>query len=192
MTSCIDGIDVLRVARTPKKHCHGDETSYSVFCFHRTSVSLDPGALLSGRGRRRTGARAQREPLRVTIHTWDIDSRKRDTTSCSIRKAIELLFLYSLISTFKMISAGLNTRTVINLKKRREKVVCTHFDLYCRLWSPPSSSDSIMVPLIGFVQLVIHWDSCWVTNNVGTRCAPQAAHRIQSGSPRDPHSLHTD
>lgn len=35
---------------------------------------------------------------------------------------------------------------------------------------------------MGFVQLVIHWDSCWVTNKWGTRQTPHTAHRIQSGS----------
>lgn len=32
-----------------------------------------------------------------------------------------------------------------------------------------SFSESTMVSLIGFVQLVFHRDSCWVTNNGGTR-----------------------
>lgn len=61
---------------------------------------------------------------------------------------------------------------------------------YYRLCSPQRCSHSIMVSLIGFVQLVIHWDSCWVTNNGGTRCTPHTAHRVQSGPLTKTHLAH--
>lgn len=54
------------------------------------------------------------------------------------------------------------------------QVVCRHLVLrnivvcVC-VCVPHSFTDSIMVSLIGFVQLVIHWNSCWVTNNRRTR-----------------------
>lgn len=45
-------------------------------------------------------------------------------------------------------------------------------------------SDSITVSLIGFVQLVIHRDSCWAAHSAGTWCAHTLTHthRIQSVS----------
>lgn len=42
------------------------------------------------------------------------------------------------------------------------------------------SSSDIMVSLIGFVLLVIHWDSCRVTNRRGTRSPSAGTHRVRS------------
>ena len=49
---------------------HARNKGFAVFCPHETSVSLDQGALPSGRRRRRVGAPAQRRAVRVQIHTW--------------------------------------------------------------------------------------------------------------------------
>ena len=86
-----------------------------------TSVSLDPGALPSGRGRGRGGALAQRGLVSVKIHTCNIRMRS---------KAWATALATSLLKKKKKNRSNMNQDKTLD---EWLKVVCGHFELQAEL-----------------------------------------------------------